>query len=137
MLLRPWNYSLESEVLSLWTKLRLFPIGIKRMFVFIVPAPVAAKMVFHFGFKFFLVFCAHVAETVFHFAAHPWVATPAAPSVSVGSGGGTWGAGTDAILTLPSGALAGSVAVAATLRRSVVPLTTDWTVAPGETGWLG
>ncbi|MBW8767891.1 MAG: carboxypeptidase regulatory-like domain-containing protein, partial [Geodermatophilales bacterium] len=34
--------------------------------------------------------------------------TPAAKPLTLGSSGGTWGSGTDAILTLPAGALAGS-----------------------------
>ncbi|HEV7509645.1 MAG TPA: Ig-like domain-containing protein [Thermoanaerobaculia bacterium] len=63
--------------------------------------------------------------------------TPAAKPVTLGSGGGTWGSGADAILTLPSGALAESVAVAVTrLDEQGLPMLLPYGWSPRGAAWL-
>ncbi|HEX4965393.1 MAG TPA: Ig-like domain-containing protein [Thermoanaerobaculia bacterium] len=63
--------------------------------------------------------------------------TPAATPQTLGSGGGTWGSGTDAILTLPAGALAASVSVAATrLDEQGLPMLLPYGWSPRGAAWL-
>ncbi|HEV7786016.1 MAG TPA: hypothetical protein VGQ28_11810, partial [Thermoanaerobaculia bacterium] len=61
----------------------------------------------------------------------------AAKAVTLGSGGGAWGSGADAILTLPAGALANPVAVAVTrLDEQGLPMLLPYGWSPRGAAWL-
>jgi len=63
--------------------------------------------------------------------------TPAAKPATLGAGGGTWGSGADAILTLPSGALAEPVAVSVTrLDEQGLPMLLPYGWSPRGAAWL-
>ncbi|HEX3553446.1 MAG TPA: Ig-like domain-containing protein [Thermoanaerobaculia bacterium] len=63
--------------------------------------------------------------------------TPAARPQTLGAAGGTWGSGGDAILTLPAGALAASVSVAATrLDEQGLPMPLPYGWSPRGAAWL-
>ncbi len=63
--------------------------------------------------------------------------TPAAGTQTIGAAGGVWGSGSDPLLTLPAGALAGSTAVAATrLSEQGLPATLPYGWSPRGAVWL-